>query len=348
MEVWRACTQHDFTRVTFGVGNGEESEKAATLLRDADSIVLDMVALFTVHELGIIDVLRQRFERVALPRLVFDDLLNTSFNTDAMGLGDGFIGKTNDGRYTMSEITEDERNRWKASVESMLTFAGSLAIIPSYGLLDAPRDVQELFSTLTTAGAGSIWAGEENFVGRELLVSDDLGLSRVANAFGTGAVNTQALLLECRRSGALSGDGYSPMVERLAAMNYWFVRIRAEDIISSFETNGYVTTHGTRAMLRTLQGPDCLEDSAVTVAVNVVVELASRTVPGQLDLIMGLMLSTLQRGRETSPVLIKFQEAIKNDSRLPPMTRQQILASISAYYIGGMTRTGHGLIVLRH
>ena len=274
MEVWRACTQHDFTRVTFGVGNGEESEKAATLLRDADSIVLDMVALFTVHELGIIDVLRQRFERVALPRLVFDDLLNTSFNTDAMGLGDGFIGKTNDGRYTMSEITEDERNRWKASVESMLTFAGSLAIIPSYGLLDAPRDVQELFSTLTTAGAGSIWAGEENFVGRELLVSDDLGLSRVANAFGTGAVNTQALLLECRRSGALSGDGYSPMVERLAAMNYWFVRIRAEDIISSFETNGYVTTHGTRAMLRTLQGPDCLEDSAVTVAVNVVVELA--------------------------------------------------------------------------
>ena len=75
---------------------------------------------------------------------------------------------------------------------------------------------------------------------------------------------------------------------------------------------------------------------------------------------MGLMLSTLQRGRETSPVLIKFQEAIKNDSRLPPMTRQQILASIypdSAYYIGrlpydadigGMTRTGHGLIVLRH
>ena len=202
--------------------------------------------------------------------------------------------------------------------------------------------------TLTPAGAGTVWAGEENLVGNELLISDDLALSKVASAFGINSANTQALLIECGRSGALSWADYSRSVERLASMNYWFVRIRSEDITNSFEAHGYVTTRGTRAMLRTLQGPDCSEDAAVTVAVNVVVDLSSRTVPGQLDLIMGLILSTLQRGRETSPVLMKFQEEIKNDSRLPPMTRQQVLASISAYQIGGITRTGHGLIVLRY
>lgn len=348
LEVWRACTQHDFSRVAFAVGNDEESYRAKTLLVNADAITLDMVALFTVHELNVIDVLRKRFDRVAVPRLVLDSLSHLSFNTKAMGQTHGFIGKTEDGYYTMSEITEDERNRWKATVESVLAFAGSLETIPSYGLFDAPRDDQELFATLTTAGAGSIWAGEENFFGRELLISDDLGLSKIANAFGIHTANTQALILECWRSGALNGDDYSRIVERLAEMNYWFVQVRAEDIISSFVKSGYVTTNGTRAMLRTLQGPDCSEDSAIIVAVNVVVELASRTVPGQLDLIMGLMLSTLQRGRETSPVLMKFQEAIRDDSRLTPLARQEILASISAYHIGGITRTGHGLIVLRH
>ena len=346
LEVWRACTHHDFTRVTFGVGNDEESNRAATLLHDADAIVLDMVALFTLHELEIIDVLRKRFDRIALPQLVLDDLLQLSFNTEMMR-AHGFIGKTDDGRYRMSEVPEDSWDKWKEEVKSVLAFANSLEIIPSYGLLDVP-DVEQTLFTLTPAGAGAVWAGEENSAKRELLISDDLGLSKIANAFGTETANTQALLLECCRSGALSGDDYSRMVERLAAMNYWFVRVRSEDIVSSFEAHGYVTTTGTRAMLRTLQGPECSEDSAVTVAVNVVVELASRTVPGQLDLIIGLLLSTLQRGRETSSVLIKFQEAVKNDSRLPPMTRHQILASISAYHIGGITRTGHGLIVLRH
>ena len=346
LEVWRACTLHDFTRVTFGVGNDEESNRAATLLQDADAIVLDMVALFTVHELEIIDVLRKRFDRIALPQLVLDDLLQLSFNTETMR-AHGFIGKTDDGRYRMSEVPEDSWDKWKEEVKSVLAFANSLEIIPSYGLLDVP-DVEQILFTLTPAGAGAVWAGEENSAKHELLISDDLGLSKIANAFGTETANTQALLLECCRSGALSGDDYSRMVERLAAMNYWFVRVRSEDIVSSFEAHGYVTTTGTRAMLRTLQGPDCLEDSAVTVAVNVVVELASRTVPGQLDLIIGLLLSTLQRGRETSPVLIKFQETVKNDSRIPPRTRHHILASISAYHIGGMTRTGHGLIVLRY
>ena len=347
LEVWQACTQYDFTRVPFGFGNDEESDRAAALLKDAGAIVLDTIALFTIHELDIIDVLRKRFDRIAFPRLVFDDLLNLSFNTETMKPTHGFIGKTDDGRYTMSEVPEDRWNTWKEKVKSVLALASSLEIIPSYGLLDRP-DVEQILSTLTPAGAGAVWAGEESFVGRELLISDDLALSKVASAFGINTANTQALLIECGRSGVLSGADYSRLVERLASMNYWFVRIRSEDIISSFEAHGYVTTHGTRAMLRTLQGPECSEDAAVTVAVNVVFDLSSRTMPGQLDLIMGLILSTLQRGRETSPVLMKFQEEIKNDSRLPPMTRQQVLASISAYQIGGITRTGHGLIVLRY
>ena len=145
LEVWQACTEHDSARVPFGFGNDEETDRAAALLKEADAIVLDTVALFTIHELGIIDVLRKRFDRIALPRLVFDDSLNLSFNTETVKQSRGFIGKTDDGRYTMSDVPEDRWNTWKEKVKSVLALANSLDIIPSYGLLDR-LDVEQILS----------------------------------------------------------------------------------------------------------------------------------------------------------------------------------------------------------
>ena len=197
------------------------------------------------------------------------------------------------------------------------------------------------------AGAGSIWIGGEDGDQVPLLVSDDLALSKVAAAFGVNAVNTQDLLLDAYRSGALGDAEYTTFVERLASMNYWYVRVRSGDIIGSFEQNGYATNAGTRGMFRTLEGPECGEDAAVNVMVDVVVGLLSRTMPGQFDIILALVLSTLQKGRETSPVLVKFEQALQVHPRLSIRARQRILESIAAYRWGGMTRSGSGLIVLR-
>ena len=304
-EVWSACTQHGFTRIQFRTGIEEDMNRASALLEGADSIVLDMVALFTVHELGLIELFRERFERVTLPQVVFDDLQNLGFEARTLGQKSGFVGKADDGSYTMSDIPESWWTLWQERVEAVLAFARTLELVPSYGLLDG--DNVELVPTLTPAGAGSIWIGREDGDQVPLLVSDDLALCKIAAAFGVNAVNTQDLLLDFYRSGALGDVEYTTFVDRLAAMHYWYVRVRSRDIINSFEQNGYATTAGTRGMFRTLEGPECNEDAAVNVMVDVVVGLLSRTVPGQFDIILALVLSTLQKGREASPVLLKFE-----------------------------------------
>ena len=345
-EVWLACTQHEFTRIKFRTGTAEDTTSAAMLLEEANSIVLDMVALFTVHELEIIELLRGRFERVALPQVVFDNLQNLAFEARTLGQKSGFIGRTNDGSYTISDIPEAGWTWWRDRVEAVLAFARSLELVPSYGLLDG--DNFELLSTLTPAGAGAIWTGGEDAEKPTLLVSDDLALSKIGAALGITAVNTQDLLLDSYRSGTLGNAEYTKLVERLTAMNYWYVLVRSGDVINSFERNGYATAAGTRGMFRTLEGPECTEDAAVSVMVDVVVGLLSRTVPGQFDIILALILATLQKGRESSPVLSKFEQALQVDGRLSSLARQRILESIMAYRVGGLTRSGSGLIVVRY
>ena len=191
---------------------------------------------------------------MVLPQLVFDGLHAWAVETRMRGGKAGFIGRTADGRYTMSEPSENEWSEWRKKVESVLDLAGSLDLVPSYGLLDV-ADVEQAIAVFTPSGAGSIWAGQEGDGVVPVLVSDDLALSKVARAFGMDAVNTQAILLECLRSGALTAGDYSRFVGHLAAMNYWFVRVRSDDIVNGLSESGYASTDETRAMLRTLQGP---------------------------------------------------------------------------------------------
>ena len=73
-ELWRACTAGDSLRIRFSTGSAKEAEKGQELLPDADSIVLDMLALFTVYELQLADQLRRRFDRVTVPQGVIDEL----------------------------------------------------------------------------------------------------------------------------------------------------------------------------------------------------------------------------------------------------------------------------------
>lgn len=345
LEVWRGCTQ-GVSRVRFGIGSDVESDMAAALLTECDSIVMDMVALFTAHELGIADRLHDRFSRVLVPQLVLDVLQNLAFSVKMSRPTSSFLGKGGDGRYFMHELPETEWVQWRQFVSSMVEFAESFERVPSYGLLNVD-DVGQIQSTFTLAGAGSVWAGGSKLLEGLLLVSDDLVLSNLARAVRGGAVNTQAVLRELDRCGSIDRGEYSRLVERLATMNYWFVQVRAEDILRSLAANGYVTNDGTRAMIRTLEGPESSEDSAVGVAVDLAVELVMIPLPGQFELILERVLAALQRGRDLSPVLHKFQSAIRSDRRLTPSGRSRILSSAAAYDLMRMMTLGRGLYSLR-
>ena len=202
---------------------------------------------------------------------------------------------------------------------------------PHIAMLDADEPEQTI-DALKPAGAGAVYAGDGQSEFRPVLISDDLVQSTVARSLGLGAVNSQALLVELRRSGVITAEEYSSKVEELVLMNYWFVRISADDILRRLEENGYQTTPGIQAMLRTLWGPDCIEDIAASVGAEVIASLAKRPlIPEHLEILLSSVVATIRRGRHTNQVLLKFKSEIAARLRLAPLQSARIQQSVDFY-----------------
>ena len=329
-EVWRACTETRLTHIRFGNGVDEDKDRSGDLLREADCVVLDMVALLTVHELELAEPLRTRFQRVGVPQFVLDELQRTYASTVIQSAPTGWLGKAGDGRHTLTEITEENWEEWTEFVRTLLEFAESFERIASYPIREA-HNGEGLVDTLTLAGLGTVYAGDDRAARKLVIVADDLGLSNVARMVGKDAVNTQAVLADLLYSNVITGEVYSSCVERLASLNYWFVQVRSEDIVRRLRANGYMTTDGTRSMIKTLEGPDCSEDSAVLVGAELVTSLAGIAPREQVQLILPLVMETLRRGRESSPVLRKFRNEIASRLSLAASLRDQLLPSVDLY-----------------
>lgn len=333
LAVWPDYTAQPDRRLHFGTGSYEEPNEAIELLSDADAIVLDMVALLTVHRLRLTEHLRKRFSRIAIPQLVFDEIQNYVYQMRIGPTPSGHAGKGKEGRYTLTETTEDGWKERRAYAYAVLELAESLERIPTYPILSADEP-EKTIDVLTPTGAGAVYSGDEQSEDRPILTSDDLLQSTWARSLGVRAVNSQALLIELLHSNVISTEEYSSKIEELVLMNYWGVRIRAEDILWSLEANGYQTSPGTRAMLTTLSGPDCPEDTAAYEGAEVIATLAKAKGPlvqQQFDLLLTSVLAAIRHGRHTDLVLLKFKAEIAEKLTLAPLQYDWILQAVDLY-----------------
>lgn len=182
---------------------------------------------------------------------------------------------------------------------------------------------------MTAAGAATAHFGYEEIDPKCLLLCDDYPLSEYARSIGTNCVNTQAVLLELNRSNFISDEEYSRFVEQLVELNYRFVQIRGEDIVRRLEAAGFSTTHGVRAMLKTLEGPECSEDAAMSVAADVMFGIDGKSLTEQTELIFSMVVATLKQGRDPVSVLLRFRDVLDSRLALAPFTRDRLIESLN-------------------
>ncbi len=342
-EVWQACTAGEGLRIRFGAGAEAEADRARIALCKSNDIALDMLALLTIHELGLVEHIRRRFPRITVPQAVVDELRQLVYEATLPRRPQGQMGKNLDGSYSWVELSDDEWAEQAAFARSLRELAESFESIPSYPILDADPETLELFAdALGHAGVAAIFAGGEDPHGRPLLVSDDLGLATLASVFGAKAVNTQAVLLELRRSDELTDKQYSAFVAHLAQLHYRFVRVEAADIHRLLEANGYLTDDASRALIATLEGPECSLESAFRVVSTLIAAIGLRHPPNEA-LIIPALLAALHRGREMTTALLECRTEIDRRLHTVPPVRARVVSLVDdwiAVWVGNARAPG--------
>ena len=150
---------------------------------------------------------------------------------------------------------------------------------------------------------------------------------------GKQVANSQQLLVELRQSDEITADEYSAAVEQLAMMRYSFVRVQTDDLARRYRLHDYQSSEGIRAMLGCLQGPECTQESAVSVTAQVVIELAGEAPLHCLLLILDVMAAEIQRGRDPQQVLSQLAQALTSSSklRLMPWVSEALMSSLRLY-----------------
>ena len=331
LEVWPEYILQPSARFHFGSSAIDEVMEAGELLDDATVVVLDMVALLTVHRLGIAEHLRQRFSRVTVPQMVYDEVQNVVNTMRVSRPPVGHMGKNEEGRYTHTEVPEDYWVKRSEYAESVLELADSLDRIPSYPLLDA-NEPEKLMDALTPAGAGAVLAGAKLPMAKQVLVSDDRSQSDVARSLGVGTINTQLLLFELARTEVITYEEYSSYVEDLARMNYWYLHIGPQDILQRLEASHYRITESIQLMLRSLRGPDCSEAAAASVAAEIIASIAKKSLLQHLgEQMLSLVIAEMRAGRHSNHVLIEFKREITVKLSLAPVQCTRILRAVDLY-----------------
>ena len=330
IEAWNAVTKNPSMRFRSGTGTDEETEASGDLLNQASGLLVDLTALLAVHELGIAEHLRGRFSRIFVPQQVIDEIQQCAFVAKMSGQAPAYLGKEANGKYTWAEMPDSYLTQRREYLKSILSLAETFEIVAAYGLLDSD-DFETLLELLTPAAVGAVYASDGEPKDGLVLVTDDLGLSNFARSLGKTAVNTQGVIWELYRSSVITGETYSSLIEQLLLLNYWFVRVSADDILRRLEANGFMTTPGIHAMLKTLEGPDCSEDSAVLVGTTLVTELAKIAPSRQVDLVLSAVVAVLRRGRELTDVLLKFRREVAQRLALAPFARNDVLQTLDVY-----------------
>ena len=330
VEAWAACTQDGLTQVRFSIGAEDDSRKSASLLDGADCLILDTVSLLTVQELGLRENLLQLFSRVVVPQAVIDGLHEAHAMATTGRSPEGWLSKSHDGTYLLRDAEPEELANRAEFLGRTLHFARSFEPIASYPLLYIGNR-EELADLLSPVGAGTVFAGTPSSSDVSLLLCDDLELARFAESEGILSVNTQQLLSYMLARGVITAEEHAAAIEKLVRLNYWFVRVGPGDIVSCLQLNNYQTTHGIRAMFKTLEGPHCTDDSAVAVLAEVMLSAMTEAPRERHSILASLAIATLRHGRELRPVLFKFRDVVWQRFASVPHLRQELIAAINLH-----------------
>jgi transcription elongation GreA/GreB family factor len=332
IQTWAGLQSGDDFRIMASSGDSQEIGLESALLLKAEILLLELTGLLTIACLDLLPALRRRFRQLIAPQFLLDEI-NDELTLERAGLRSGLrtagtLYRRGD-RYVWQEAPKSPPEDRIPFLEGLLEFLRhEVALRPTPEILE--------FRQRGTAGPLGRAALAAILLAKDcgaLLYSDDFVLRGVArNTWGVAGVWSQSVIRDLARTSSISEDQHHQSVVRLAQRNYQFVSMNERDFIWVLRQDGMQVRSGFLRTLRALEGPDCMEDSAVIAVGSLLREVWLEAGPRTTrQLILDACVSTLKQGRHPFVVLSKLEALMQRIFVMHPEALSEILKTINLW-----------------
>ncbi len=219
-----------------------------------DCVTVDLLALFTLQGLGLLDVLTSRYKRIfAHISLLHAVVENLRMLRDHPGSGRMGLHK---GRFFLEESNADLEREMRNELTAIRDFLKN-APVELVGLRAESLQDERLAQIAEACASPSVLP---MLVAKEritTLLSDDFVIRKMAQdtAIGVHGFCSQALLRSARDSGALASDVYQDAVLRLIEWGYVFVGEESGTLERLFRRTSGPPTPLAESVLRRVEDP---------------------------------------------------------------------------------------------
>jgi len=327
-EAWMRLSMMDNEKLLVSTGSQEEADEAGKALKETKGLVMDFTALLTAARLNILDKVSETYADIIVPQHVVDEVLNTLAEWKLEPQGMYYWGKQN-GYYVEHKGPPEYRKELSKLLETIVDFIKSKATIKGCpALLEyEPDTLGRLSEALGKPILASGTLAEQ--LSLPLWVDDLASRLATRNERQIDCVSTQCVLSDLLSRQAIAAPVYSSYVNQLLGWNYWFIRVRSEDLIVFLEEQNFAMTNGFLKRLQNLAGPECTLDSAIDVAAGMVMTAHQRNWPlSIIDLLLDALIGVVVRGRDPRTSLSRLEQRFRAGLQTSSLIKDRILVSI--------------------
>lgn len=297
IQLWGSVAAEPERCLRAALGSSEEA-KLAFAAMGSRSIVIDLTTILTLEYLDLGDIVFAAFERIYVPQRVLDELeqlLLNEFSSDGESLG---MSKE-DGRYVARERTADERRRGRETTERVLNRLREVAdVVPHSALLELDEDERKnLLSRIGETSLATLLVAKEQ--GTAFLADDVVTRMTGHGKWNLSSGDTQGALLTLRGKGSIDDETYLSALQKLAAIDYRFLRVGAAELYAVLKRDGFSITPDVQRLFQALQGPDCDEESSARIIATLLARVYSETIlPPNIAVIVEFLCRAHSAGRD--------------------------------------------------
>ena len=327
--------------VKCSAGHPEEWRQAlATLEGGQSKLVVDLIALITIHEIGAADTVIKAFGKLSIAQSTIDELESIITQREMLSKQEGMsVGKEGD-QYVRTDLNPEDIRRNVEYLTSIIKWIWeNCEVDPCTRALEMNQlRKQEFYDLFQPLFVDTILIASQPGY---LLFSDDERLRFYAKTnFGIDAgtdfhvdgVWTQVVLQHCVNRNLLDKVEYDKMTIKLVCSHYYHTTFDTDVLIEAARQSDWKPDEPYNTLVQTLGDQSGNLLSALNVAVDFLFELWIQPIlVDQRKSLTFRLLDELTSGQEIRAVLIALANRISNRSTLRHLAKQDILLAINTY-----------------